>query len=84
MKHHLASTLVLSTLLIWQTCQAGEAQREADVCVYGGTASGVMAALAAGILLTGFAFTRIPGGFVPIEDQGYAIGFVQAPEGVSN
>ena len=24
-----------------------------------------------------------PGGFVPIEDQGYAIGFVQAPEGVS-
>jgi HAE1 family hydrophobic/amphiphilic exporter-1 len=29
-------------------------------------------------------FTRIPGGFVPIEDQGYAIGFVQAPDGVSN
>ncbi|GIR23888.1 MAG: hypothetical protein CM15mP38_0710 [Synechococcus sp.] len=44
----------------------------------------VMAALAAGILLTGFAFTRIPGGFVPIEDQGYAIGFIQAPDGVSN
>jgi HAE1 family hydrophobic/amphiphilic exporter-1 len=44
----------------------------------------VMAALGVGILLTGFAFTRIPGGFVPIEDQGYAIGFVQAPDGVSN
>ena len=44
----------------------------------------VMAALAAGILLTGFAFTRIPAGFVPIEDQGYAIGVVQAPDGVSN
>ena len=44
----------------------------------------VMGALALGILLTGFAFTRIPGGFVPIEDQGYAIGFVQAPDGVSN
>ncbi|WP_413441292.1 efflux RND transporter permease subunit [Synechococcus sp. MIT S1220] len=44
----------------------------------------VMAALAAGILLTGFAFTRVPGGFVPIEDQGYSVGFVQAPEGVSN
>ena len=29
-------------------------------------------------LLTGFAFTRIPGGFVPIEDQGYAIGFAMA------
>ena len=44
----------------------------------------VMAALAAGILLTGFAFTRIPGGFVPIDDQGYAIGFIQAPDGASN
>ena len=44
----------------------------------------VMAALAAGILLTGFAFTRIPSGFVPIEDQGYAIGFIQAPDGASN
>ena len=44
----------------------------------------VMAALGIGILLTGFAFTRIPGGFVPIEDQGYAIGVVQAPDGVSN
>ena len=36
------------------------------------------------VRITGFAFTRIPGGFVPIEDQGYAIGFVQAPDGVSN
>ena len=44
----------------------------------------VMVALTAGILLTGFAFTRIPGGFVPIEDQGYAIGFIQAPDGASN
>ena len=44
----------------------------------------VMVALVAGILLTGFAFTRIPGGFVPIEDQGYAIGFIQAPDGASN
>ena len=44
----------------------------------------VMAILAVGILLTGFAFTRVPGGFVPIEDQGFSVGFVQAPEGVSN
>ena len=44
----------------------------------------VMAALAVGILLTGFAFTRVPAGFVPIEDQGFSVGFVQAPEGVSN
>jgi HAE1 family hydrophobic/amphiphilic exporter-1 len=43
----------------------------------------VMAGLAAGVLLTAIAFQLVPGGFVPIEDQGYAIGFVQAPEGVS-
>ena len=44
----------------------------------------VMVILAVGILLTGFAFTRVPAGFVPIEDQGFSVGFVQAPEGVSN
>jgi HAE1 family hydrophobic/amphiphilic exporter-1 len=44
----------------------------------------VMGILAIGILLTGFAFTKVPGGFVPIEDQGFSVGFVQAPEGVSN
>ena len=43
----------------------------------------VMSLLAAGILCTAVAFQLIPGGFVPIEDQGYAIGVVQAPEGVS-
>ena len=44
----------------------------------------VMGLLAIGILLTGLAFTRVPGGFVPIEDQGYAIGVVQAPDGQSS
>ena len=35
-------------LLLWQSCIAAEVKTyEADVCVYGGTASGVMAALAA-------------------------------------
>ena len=43
----------------------------------------VMSILGIGILLTAIAFRAIPGGFVPIEDQGYAIGVVQAPEGVS-
>jgi len=43
----------------------------------------VMGVLGLGILLTAIAFRAIPGGFVPIEDQGYAIGFVQAPEGGS-
>jgi NADPH-dependent 2,4-dienoyl-CoA reductase/sulfur reductase-like enzyme len=48
MKHHFALTIVLSALLIWQNCLAAEvSHHEADVCVYGGTASGVMAALAA-------------------------------------
>ena len=43
----------------------------------------VMTVLAGGILLTGVAFRAIPGGFVPIEDQGYALGIVQAPDGGS-
>ena len=43
----------------------------------------VMSILGIGILMTVIAFRAIPGGFVPIEDQGYAIGVVQAPEGVS-
>ena len=48
MKHHLASIIVLGALLVWQNCLAAEVTRhEVDVCVYGGTASGVMAALAA-------------------------------------
>ncbi|WP_411876149.1 efflux RND transporter permease subunit [Vulcanococcus limneticus] len=44
----------------------------------------VMALLAGGIALTAVAFNAIPSGFVPVEDQGYLIGFVQAPDGVSN
>ncbi|MCP9816315.1 efflux RND transporter permease subunit [Synechococcus sp. GreenBA-s] len=43
----------------------------------------VMALLAGGIALTAVAFNAIPSGFVPVEDQGYLIGFVQAPDGVS-
>ena len=48
MKHFLAFTIVLNALLIWPNgLAAEETHYEADVCVYGGTASGVMAALAA-------------------------------------
>jgi HAE1 family hydrophobic/amphiphilic exporter-1 len=43
----------------------------------------VMALLVGGVVLTGVAFNAIPSGFVPVEDQGYAIGFVQAPDGTS-
>ena len=43
----------------------------------------IMGALLAGIALTAVAFNTIPSGFVPVEDQGYAIGIVQAPEGSS-
>ncbi|MFM7395192.1 MAG: efflux RND transporter permease subunit, partial [Cyanobium sp.] len=43
----------------------------------------VMGALLAGIVLTAIAFNAIPSGFVPVEDQGYAIGILQAPEGGS-
>jgi HAE1 family hydrophobic/amphiphilic exporter-1 len=41
----------------------------------------VLAGLVAGVVLTGFAFTAMPTGFVPIEDQGYAIGIVQLADG---
>ena len=41
----------------------------------------VLVALAAAVVLTGFTFTAMPTGFVPIEDQGYAIGIVQLPDG---
>lgn len=43
----------------------------------------IMGALLAGITLTAVAFNTIPSGFVPVEDQGYAIGIVQAPDGGS-
>ena len=59
-------------------------QRYADLLEWVlGRRSLVMGILAVGVLLTGVAFTAIPGGFVPTEDQGYAIGVLQAPEGVS-
>jgi HAE1 family hydrophobic/amphiphilic exporter-1 len=44
----------------------------------------VMSALVGGIVLTAVAFNAIPSGFVPVEDQGYAIGILQAPDGVSD
>ena len=43
----------------------------------------IMAALVGGIALTAVAFNAIASGFVPVEDQGYAIGIVQAPDGGS-
>jgi HAE1 family hydrophobic/amphiphilic exporter-1 len=35
--------------------------------------------LLGGIVLTGVAFTAIPTGFVPTEDQGYGLGIIQLP-----
>ncbi len=34
-------------------------------------------------LLTGFLFTRLPGSFLPEEDQGYALAIVQLPSGAT-
>jgi len=46
MKNLFAFTIVLHALLVWQNDVAADpTHHEADVCVYGGTASGVMAAL---------------------------------------
>ncbi|NDE21497.1 MAG: efflux RND transporter permease subunit, partial [Synechococcaceae bacterium WB9_3_282] len=39
----------------------------------------IIAALLAGVVLTGFAFVAIPTGFVPTEDQGYGLGIIQLP-----
>ena len=48
MRDHFASTVVLCALFGSHTCLAADvACHDVDVCVYGGTASGVMAALAA-------------------------------------
>ena len=43
----------------------------------------IMGLLLSGIALTAVAFNTIASGFVPVEDQGYAIGLVQAPDGGS-
>jgi len=48
MKYQLLFIIFLNSVLVWQQCLATEASHHnVDVCVYGGTASGVMAALAA-------------------------------------
>ncbi len=44
---------------------------------------GVVALFVAGIALMGMMLKLVPTGFVPAEDQGYFIGIVQAPDGVS-
>jgi HAE1 family hydrophobic/amphiphilic exporter-1 len=43
----------------------------------------VMVLFSAGLALTYWVYTIVPGGFIPDEDQGYFITIVQAPEGVS-
>lgn len=44
---------------------------------------GVVGLFIAGVALMGLMLKLVPGGFVPAEDQGYLIGVVQAPDGVS-
>ena len=39
--------------------------------------------IAAIIAVTGYWFSRVPTGFLPIEDQGYMIALVQLPDGAS-
>jgi HAE1 family hydrophobic/amphiphilic exporter-1 len=46
--------------------------------------SGLMVALALALIaFTGYGFSRVPTGFLPIEDQGYMIALVQLPDGAS-
>jgi multidrug efflux pump len=42
-----------------------------------------MIAFAVLVVVGGFLFTRLPGSFLPEEDQGYVIGIVQLPPGAS-
>ncbi|MGV8932568.1 MAG: multidrug efflux RND transporter permease subunit [Luteimonas sp.] len=42
-----------------------------------------MLVFAALLLLCGFLYTRMPGSFLPEEDQGYALGIVQLPPGAT-
>src|SRR5258705_818954 len=46
--------------------------------------SGLMTAVALALIAaTGYGFSRVPTGFLPIEDQGYLIALVQLPDGAS-
>jgi HAE1 family hydrophobic/amphiphilic exporter-1 len=46
--------------------------------------SGLMVVLALALIaVTGYGFSRVPTGFLPIEDQGYMIALVQLPDGAS-
>jgi HAE1 family hydrophobic/amphiphilic exporter-1 len=46
--------------------------------------SGLMAALALAVIAASlYGFTRIPTGFLPVEDQGYLLASVQLPDGAS-
>jgi len=42
-----------------------------------------LVAFAALLVYVGFLFTRVPGSFVPIEDQGYIVAAVVLPDGAS-
>jgi multidrug efflux pump len=60
------------------------------ITVYGGVVrrllrvSGLVLVTYAGLLvLTGFMFQKVPGGFIPTMDQGYLIVFAQLPDGAS-
>jgi multidrug efflux pump len=43
----------------------------------------VLLVYAALLLLTGWEFNKVPGGFIPTQDQGYLICFAQLPDGAS-
>ncbi len=43
----------------------------------------VVAIFAGALALTGFLFVKTPKGFIPTEDQGFLMVFIQAPEGTS-
>jgi HAE1 family hydrophobic/amphiphilic exporter-1 len=54
-----------------------------EVCVIVRRAGIVLGVYAVLIALTGFAFWRVPTGFIPAQDQGYLITAIQLPDGAS-
>ncbi|MGH6768022.1 MAG: efflux RND transporter permease subunit [Xanthobacteraceae bacterium] len=65
---------------IYDRIERGYARMVTRIVARSGAA--VLAALAL-IAVVGFMFTRVPTGFLPIEDQGYLIANVQLPDGAS-
>ncbi|RDV04786.1 efflux RND transporter permease subunit [Undibacter mobilis] len=65
---------------VYDKCEAGYARLMTRLVAHAGKVT-VLALIAIGVTLYGF--SRIPTGFIPVEDQGYMLATVQLPDGAS-